>query len=205
MRTVTEIFDVYDFDELSQTAQKKVVSDFRDINVDYIDWDEFVLDDATQFLESLGWNNIKIHYTGFWSQGDGASWEGTLHSTDVPEFIKKMHWTKEFKPLIYAINKGQVESYHKIETSGYHSHEYTMNCYNSEFDNRDLPDGKRLENLGNLHDKLVDKILDWARDYARTIYKNLEDDYNDQTSDEAVKETIQCNDYWFTAEGKIYG
>lgn len=43
----------------------------------------------------------------------------------------------------------------------------------------------------------------WMKDFARWIYKQLEPDWDYQTSDEAIEESINANEYEFTADGKI--
>ena len=204
MKTVTEIFDVFTFDELPENVQDKVVTDFQDINVDFEDWHDFVLEDFKEELGKLGWQDVDTSYTGFWSQGDGASWSGRLHSTEVPGFIKMMGW-KKYNPLALAINKGKVESHFAIIKYGHYSHEYTMHTEYCEFYNLDMPDNsKLLTKLEELYEQLERDILEWARDKARELYRKLEDEYTYLTSNESVIECIKANEYEFTIDGKLY-
>ena len=50
-----------------------------------------------------------------------------------------------------------------------------------------------------------DGITDALRDLAHWLYTQLEREYDHLTSDEAVDESIETNEYTFTAEGRRYG
>ena len=46
---------------------------FRDV---YEEWYEHTINDFKDSLESLGFEEVQINFTGFWSQGDGACFHG---------------------------------------------------------------------------------------------------------------------------------
>lgn len=71
MRQETIVKTYLKFEELNEKQRAKVLDDYRDINVDY-DWYDFLIEEYTEKLESLGYENIKIEFSGFYSQGDGA-------------------------------------------------------------------------------------------------------------------------------------
>jgi len=62
------------FNELSKKGQMKAIEKNRQINVDH-EWFNFVFEDYTSKLKKLGFYDIKLYFTGFYSQGDGACFE----------------------------------------------------------------------------------------------------------------------------------
>lgn len=71
MRQETIIKTWLKFSELSDEGKRKAIDNNRDISVDYGWWD-FVFEDYTIKLKKLGFWDIKLYFTGFSSQGDGA-------------------------------------------------------------------------------------------------------------------------------------
>ena len=55
------------------------------------DWCESLIEDAVNELAEHGFEDAEIAFTGFYSQGDGASF--TCKRIDVPLFLKK-HWSE---------------------------------------------------------------------------------------------------------------
>lgn len=74
MRTITKTINLYQFSELSQKAKEKVLKKLYDINTN-CEWYDFIFDDFMVKCENLGItvNYNDISFSGFWSQGDGAS------------------------------------------------------------------------------------------------------------------------------------
>lgn len=72
MRQETILKTYLKFNELSPSQQTKVLDKNRDINVDD-QWYEFTYEAYTNKLSKLGFYDIKLSFSGFYSQGDGAS------------------------------------------------------------------------------------------------------------------------------------
>jgi hypothetical protein len=51
------------------------------------DWHEYTLDAWTKLLESVGFTGPKINYSGFWSQGDGASFTSGIDAETLIRFL----------------------------------------------------------------------------------------------------------------------
>lgn len=165
------------FNELSEDEKQKVIDDHRNINTDS-DWYVFTLEDWEEKLERQGFNSPKIYFSGFYSQGDGASFTATVN---LEQFLKgRRIATKYAKELKTWQENGDSIV---INQSGYYSHEMTMSI-----------------DSDNLSAGLEAFILEEAREQARKIYKELKADYEDLTSDETIAETLRANDYYFNAE-----
>jgi hypothetical protein len=63
------------YDQLSDAAKKKARERYVNSNLEAGDnyWAEYVIDEWKELLEAKGFDSPKINYSGFYSQGDGAS------------------------------------------------------------------------------------------------------------------------------------
>ena len=67
MTRETREYEVATYDELTEEQQQEVISNYQDINTDDDYWVDDVNDDHVALLEDLGFNGVKIAYSGFWS------------------------------------------------------------------------------------------------------------------------------------------
>ena len=175
----TRTYNVYKFNELNDEQKEKVVHNLRDINVDY-DWSQWTIKDETIRLETLGYNNAEIFFSGFWSQGDGASFTAT---GDIEKLVPK-----KLRKFVDGITFSKSHQY---------EHEYTMSIH---VEYNDEPTGRiQLVEFDNLEKELLED----ARNEAREIYKRLQNEYEYLTSDKSIIETIEANEYDFTEDGHI--
>lgn len=199
MRQETVTYNVYKFEELDAKTQAKVLDNNRDFNVDH-EWYEFTLEDFREKLESLGFRDAKIYFSGFCSQGDGACFD--VKSCDVVKLIEALKERSNnynlFKKYITKIaNCGHIAlSTRKVN---YHySHENTRKI---DLDTS-LP--SHLNRLNKVLDLFAEEVESLRYDLCREIYKTLEKEYDYLTSDEAIKESLEANDIEFHANGQIY-
>lgn len=206
---------VYEFDELSDKAKEKAREWYRKASADDDWWSDAVLEDAYAIAELLGLD-IKpvrrydpergITFTGFWSQGDGASFSGYFRGTEgnaqeaVRGYAPKDEDLHAIAAQFDAVWKMTGEGLTvRITQSGNYCHEYSMDY---EFAHEwwaedDLTPAKAWE--------VEAAIIEACRAFARWIYRQLDEAYNYNNSDEAVDENIRCNNYTFTAEGRRFG
>lgn len=92
----------FSFDELSSDIQEKVLSDYKEEYMDHMDpwWYEDVIENFQSELENSGLEDIKCNFTGFWSQGDGASF--TANVRDVKKFLMDEIKLKPGKWFVYS-------------------------------------------------------------------------------------------------------
>lgn len=83
MRQETIIKTYLKFSELTDLQKKKVLDKMRDINVDGDYWHDSVTDEFKAKLSDLGYTNIKTQFSGFWSQGDGASFSAEKDGHEI--------------------------------------------------------------------------------------------------------------------------
>ena len=192
----------FKFEELAEQAQQNAIEQYRDSDHLEYGWHDSIKEDFHSILELIGFYNIKSCFTGFWSQGDGASFTGDYS-------YKKgcLKAIKEHAPLdneLHEIVKGII--YHQKD-NGYlltcniyknnhlYSHSNTMRfdwCKN----------GDSYFEWKNIH--VEDEIEQLFKDLADWYYKQLESEYDYLNSDESIKETLIINEYDFLECGKQY-
>lgn len=194
--------EVFTFDELSDSAKTKVRDWWKSSGLDY-DWWECVYNQYTTACKLFGLDISRIMFSGFWSQGDGASFTGTYSykkgglqalKKEFPQWVEIHDICKRLtqmqKPNFYGVNVD-------ISQNGRYCHEMSMRFSVSVY----------IEGQGERYDipqGMGEEVADIFRDLARDIYKSLEAEYDYLTSGERVDEMILGNEYLFTENGEIY-
>lgn len=176
MRTIRT--KVYQFSELSEQAKQKAIESCRDINTNYDDWHEPIIEGAIEDLIAAGFNEPKILYTGFWSQGDGACF--TCNSIDFNKFLNG-----KYKGLDISANITHSWRYCFATST-------TVNLYDEDREG-ELPENKYNEILKDIEDE--------REKLGNKIYRDLEKYYYELQEDEAVIDCIEANEYEFKADG----
>lgn len=217
MRTIE--IKLYQFDELSDDAKEKAREWWRK----GFEFDgEHVIDTFVDVCNILGvelaYDNVplmngktrrkpRIFYSGFYSQGDGACFEGTYrYKSDACERIREFNNEKlndiadKLKEIqsrynfeLYAQVKHVGRSYHE------HSTEIRVDCNDWDLDK----EGNEVTvTVSNEDQKTVEELM---RDLMRFLYDSLKSEHEYQLSDEVVDDDIRCNEYEFTEEGHRHG
>lgn len=200
---------LYQYDELDEKAQTKARDWFRTDWPDY-DWWENTIEDAVQCLRLLGFIDLEpkdVMFSGFSSQGDGASFTGAWHSLscDVAGLREHAPTSKYNTPLRALADEIEdilrplrAVDAHCVTTITRRSHAYAHErTVEMETTYYDAADAEMLASRST--DEAID---DWCRDCMRWIYQQLEAEYEYLTGDEAVTETLKANQYTFTKNGR---
>ena len=194
----------YSFEELSPEAQAKAIEANRDINVDDRDWHETVIDECKEDLEADGFRNVEIGFTGFWSQGDGASFTGWVHSDSMWRFVNEVLGFKlpavVLDCLTIQVERNQSRYYHENSVDVEVDYDSTEDVIEDFPFGMEVPFTYRLSEIVEEVDK---KASEWAKSRCREIYNKLEEEYESQQEDEAVKDTLLANDYEYDEDGNI--
>lgn len=173
---------------------------YRYINVEHHQWWDCVYADFKADMREVGIYVSHIHFSGFWSQGDGACFEGGFCSSGV--YLDHHH--KDQYPMIRKLI--DVGGY--IGTDCKHSGRY---CHsNSTSFSTDHDTFYRLvECPTEFHEQIVDTwdrqledevdafekdVTEQWRSYMDDLYRKLEEEYDYLVSDEAVWEAIESNE-----------
>ena len=194
----TETIEIFNFHELDKNVQEKVIEKNRDINVDDSYWHECVIEDFEQILGFIGYYDIESSFSGFWSQGDGASFTAK-YSYEKRALKKVMDYypsDKELHKIVSNLQDLQKKNFYslngKIGKSGSnYCHSYTMVC-----DYLERADGKEPTDEAELEFRTQSRYL------AEWLYEALETEYDFLISDEAVINSLQGYRE-FTADGEL--
>ena len=214
MPEVIEI-TVYRLDELSDAAKDKARAWYREGGFDY-DWYDAVYEDFQQITEILGIDfktrtarligggsrqKPCIFFSGFWSQGDGACFEGSYSYRKNTSAAIRTYASQDstLHGIADALQAVQRRNFYQLRAEasqrGHYYHEHCMAISVT----RDSPTWQ------NMTADAEDVITEALRDLARWLYRQLEREYEYLTSDEAVDESIIANDYTFTGSGRRFG
>jgi hypothetical protein len=213
---------VFQFDELADDSAKESARDwFREC----LEYDEISdTDDWESIAEILGVTfayrpvrlmgggtrqEPQIHWSGFYSQGDGASWEGSYeYAKRAPRRIRAyaprdadLHAIADRLQEIQRRNGYRLTA--RVTTSGRYSHSGTMDVETSKGDSY-LGNGWNY-GLNRDADDTAAEIRDALRAFADWIYRQLEAQWEYLNSAESVDESIRANEYTFTADGARFG
>ena len=218
----------YSFDQLSDKLKEEAIERNRDINV-FDDWHDWVIDGFKEDLAEEGVEVDDVQYSGFYSQGDGASFTGEV--TDMKHFLVKALGMKQFsdeeledlpediKEKVRGFIDSLTIAFNKKYGSRY-SHENTCQTdvwceiLDNAFYDEEYPDGKIyftnrvlvgepivFMDLDQEQEKIDQAAEDWRLNKCRDLYRDLEREYDGLQSDEAVAETLETNGSEFEVNG----
>jgi hypothetical protein len=197
-----EVDRAYSWDELSDKAKETAIEKNRYINIDNSHWHDEVINDATEDLFNDGVEDVEILYSGFNSQGDGASFTGRVR--DPKKWLKVIgmeNIPEEVADLVYArIDRGSSRYYHENSVDlhfEFETDDPTVTCY---------PFGLEIPmeyNLDQLQGEIEKKGEKWIKSTCRKIYSDLEKEYDSLTSDDAVEDALIANDYEYDEDVNI--
>ena len=206
---------VYQFPELSDAAKEKARNWYRDLGP-HDDWWDAVYEDFERVCEILGiclkTTAVRlmgggarakpcIWFSGFWSQGDGACFEGDYsYAKGSGAAIRAYAPTdEELHRIADALADIQWRNFFQLRACATHRgryyHEYSMG-FSVE---RDSPVYQEMTKDAE------EEVTEALRDLARWLYRRLEEEFDGLNSDEAVDGAIAANEYSFTAEGRRFG
>lgn len=175
-------YTVFKFDELSKEAKEKALEAYRDINVDFPEWWDFLKDDFVEDLAKIGIDAKGAKF--YWDLDRSRTFYLEKERVSDPERLRKAARVT-FK-MLGAKDLADWESDFagiRVETA-HHRGSYATNSIE--------PDTE---------DHLLTAYL---RGMLEAFWKRLYDDYQYRTGDEAVAEAIVANDLDFSSDGKAF-
>ncbi len=206
-----KIVNVCSFKELPRIVQDKLVKKFKD-NYPGDNWSDDTVSEIESELEEMGYSNIDVSFSGFWSQGDGASFTADL---DVLEYIKYLYNKAIEKgeiPPIYTRLINVLENNHVwIDTCTiirdrwvHYVHWNTTSLY-MEYDKDEHITGENWLSTESLLEDLRKHIFAHHQQLNKEIYSRLEEEYYSITSDDYVREILlDDNDSQYLNDGTIF-
>lgn len=186
---------------LSPARREALLEEHRNTNVENIDWWDSVYEYFDEECKEQGIDIEKrarsrqpaIYFSGFWSQGDGACFEGRVG--DWPKFL-----TAAGKPELIALYQKFDERltlswthrghYYHEQCTSFSSDLYVPNPYDEETEPLQHDAWDVAYEEGNLFENLEEGFIEFVRGRMRALYRTLENEYDYLTSDETVAEYL---------------
>lgn len=180
---------------------ESLVQEYRHINVEHYEWWDSAYEDFAAEMREQYINVGEINFTGFYSQGDGASFVGHIEASDFAKFMDLHGLSERYPACKYFAD--QKELYLEVyRNSSRYCHEYSVDVAVRDITGNPYDEGTTrwdiYDTMQTLFDsEFADLELDCEeimRDHMRDLYRKLEKEHDYLTSDEQVWETIVAND-----------
>lgn len=192
---------------LSAERRDALLEKHRDANV-FDEWwgsvyEMFVEDCAekgievdTHTIRTVGGKQAQrhsIYFSGFWSQGDGACFDG--HVNDWPKFLIACG-RADLVPLYEKLNHSLVLTwrhsghYYHSGCTSFGSDLYVENPFDEDEDVLQHATWDVINEGGNIFDALEDDFIKFIRGLMDDLYKQLEEEHDYLTDDEVVVQYI---------------
>ena len=145
-----------------------------------------------------------ISFSGFYSQGDGATFDGQV---DMPTYME-LQGLHETYPALYlaVVDDGSrigVRQNHRGNMEIYNYHVYAnQTAPSGVFENLDQQAWEELIDEQEREVDFDDAVLKFCRGLADELYKDLEAEYEFLTSREQFIDSCTCNEVLFDIEIK---
>lgn len=202
--------EVFEFDELSDSAKERAREWYRDGALDY-DWWSFTYDDAARVAEILGIDlkqspvklmngktryDPSIWFNGFYSQGSGSAFDGEYRY--AKGCVQKI---KEYAPQDAELHR-IAQLLTDVQKTNFYRLRAAIRSNRDNWINVEVSDSEDLCRplLRNDEEDLIQAL----RDFNHWIYQSLQREYEYLMSDERVDESIRANEYTFTEDGERF-
>ena len=189
--SIIDVITSVSYADLNEAQKKRAIEIMRELenNDSSPFWAECITDEWKEDLESnYGISEAEIYWSGFCSQGDGAS-ISTDYYIDIEKFLRKCKAWSKFRVLHAIVAREEIHA--KVErSSSRYSHENTVGGsveldYNIDWTSKQEEAAQRLEEF----------LTETIRELSRKLYKELDNENDYQQSDEALWGTIEANEY----------
>ena len=190
----TTIYREYQYDQLSEEAQKAAIKWFLGDSGNWEEWDSNDLkEDFIERLREKGWEDLEVQFSLSCCQGDGVSFTGTLSTNKLVELAPGILGDEKLDCLL-----GHLDDIRVFSSRGTSRYVHEKTCQiDIEWDNYgDDP----------IYDETVTLLEKWLEDWRAELCNELEKmgytQMEYKASVECVEEDIRANEYTFTKEGK---
>jgi hypothetical protein len=198
MRTAMKLYEVFSIEDVKKdkNLKEKVLQKYHDINVDFDWWYDAVYENWIEDLKNYGFEDVKIYFSGFSRQGDGACF--ISNDINLSLLAEKLNFSTREINIIKALQE-QGYIYSELTHNSQYYHECST-CF-VIYDGYTRATWKRiLKIVARLEIAIKNLIIELSKD----IYRDLEKEYDYLTSEDSILETLEINDYEFTENGNIF-
>ena len=200
MRNVTQTIPVFSWSELSDKVKDATRHEYLEYAAG--DWWDHVYNDFSLAAAKLGFDvsHDEIAFSGFCSQGDGASFKGYWEASklDVDAVFDYAPNDKELHKIAYGFaalvkEHGHGLQCHVSRMPSRYSHDKTIWCH-----------GSWQGCGGDLGPDTDDLLTDYTQRLARWLYAQLEAEHDELLSDDRIAELCRDRGWEFYADGRMF-
>lgn len=180
----TSEYTTIKYADLSPKQQEKVLRIYQEKYLESYEYANFILENNREELEELGFFNVKIYYSGFYSQGDGACFTGDINIATYLNSIAKGDGFTELK----EIDPDYLGEFNIYQFGQYYHHKSVYVQVDDYMDRQDLTNQQYVE-----LEKLRLDCTSYVRERSQLIYKQLEKSYEYYSSEEGLLEFIESH------------
>jgi hypothetical protein len=182
---------------VDELDRNELIDKHWDINVNF-EWWDYTYSEYKIEMQTKGITIDEMNFTGFYSQGDGASFTGKV---DMIQFLKVHGLEEHFMGATFFAGQGELWAEISRGSSRYsHENSVIVNLVVDSYNNYE--DGStRYEVYETMQEvmehetkDLEKEVEDICKGYMRDLYAKLRDEYESLTSKEAIWDTIVAND-----------
>lgn len=213
-RTISTTKTVYKFNELDDGAKQNALEDYALNGLDY-DWWDCQEERLKEDMEEIGITVDKMYFSGFYTQGSGACFEG--HVDDWPKFLWETGlWQQYLRCFANADELGRMEwttcgNCPHENSLEFNDWELVMRTVHQDQDWTQAEGGIAQETFNDYTEKqfrqeledLPGEVEQIVKDTCHQLYKDLQEDWEYLTSMEAFEETCEANDWEFEEDGSL--
>ena len=185
---------LYSFSELSKAEQVDIIIDCRE-DYSFLDYETTEQDMIREFeneAEIMGIQDFKFKYSGFWTQGSGASFTGTLTQELAVKILENASGAKDWAE-VYG-NKTEVNVH---RTSLMYAHHNSVEC-DFYYDDDDLEEISAED-----YKRITSYFNSWKDNLCHEFYNRLVESYEALTSEENIIQLLNDLGDVYTRNGTI--
>ena len=195
--TLRELIAAEEAGEVSDSALEKAFCRLAEWATEGPHWYEYTKDTWTEALAQVGFTSADIRFSGFWSQGDGASFTSHVDmSALLAFFTTPIEPENCIKPTRRTGDREDFWPWIVEKVGRVYNPQFTCVVPIADYLSPDV--ASRLASLVNNFEEACDEL---RRDLCCAIYKDLESGYEYCTSKEALIDDAEANGWQFDEEG----
>lgn len=183
---------LYQLSELPDEKSKARARDFIREQIDSNDYSQ-TQDDCLEVARMLGFSEVELLWSGFWTQGSGACLVGRWYACNVREHAARTEYPTDealhtAAARIEALAKTYPHLWFKTTHRGHYYHSFSVDF--------EFADDLEMSN------EEITEIKEALRALMAWCYKQLETQNQWLNSDENLDEEAEQREYEFTADGR---
>jgi hypothetical protein len=185
---------------VSDELKQELLERYYEINVDH-DWWDCTYEDFKVDMDTKGIHVEDINFSGFWSQGDGASFTGAVFVGQFAKFMEVHDLCERYPAAKFFADQSELRLDMFRNTSHY-CHENTINVVLHDITGNPYDDFTPRWEIYDTMQTLLDSEYaaleldceEIVKGYMQELYSRLQKEYEYLTSEEVVWETIVSNE-----------